>query len=78
VNQVKVNVSQTPGLVLRLSHSLGMLALVVVVPQLGRDEDVLALDEALGDGALDALACLLFVLVVVGSVEAAVSRLDSL
>lgn len=78
VNQVQINVSQPPSLVLRLGHSIGMLALVVVVPELGGDEDVLALNETFGDGTLDALSRLLFVLVVVGSVEAAISSLDSL
>lgn len=55
-----------------------MLALVVVVPELGGDKDVLTLDEALADGALDTLASLLLVLVVVRSVEESVTSLDGL
>jgi hypothetical protein len=55
-----------------------MLALVVVVPELGGDEDVLTLDEALADGALDTLTSLLLVLVVVRSVEESVTSLDGL
>lgn len=78
MNQVQVDVSKTPGFVLCLGHGIGMFPLVVVVPELGSDEDVLALDQALGDRALDSLACLLFVLVVVSSIEAAVASLDRL
>lgn len=78
VDQIKINVSETPGLVLELGHGQGMLALVVVVPELGGDKDVLTLDEALADGALDTLASLLLVLVVVRSVEESVTSLDGL
>jgi hypothetical protein len=78
VNQVEVDVPQTPGLVLELGHLESMLAAVIVVPELGGDEDVLALHQTLGDGALDALASLLLVLVVVGTVEQAVAGLDGL
>jgi hypothetical protein len=41
-----------------------VFAAVVVVPELRGDEDVLALDEAVLDGTLDALTGLFFVLVV--------------
>jgi hypothetical protein len=41
-----------------------VFAAVVVVPELRGDEDVLALDEAVLDGTLDALAGLFFILVV--------------
>ena len=78
MDQIKINVSETPGLVLELGHGQGMLALVVVVPELGGDKDVLTLDEALADGALDTLASLLLVLVVVRSVEESVTSLDGL
>lgn len=78
MDQVEIDVSETPGLVLELGHGQGMLALVVVVPELGGDKDVLTLDEALADGALDTLASLLLVLVVVRSVEESVTSLDGL
>jgi hypothetical protein len=52
--------------------------LVVVVPELGDDEDVFALDEAFFDGALDALACFALVLIVVCAVEEAITDLDGL
>lgn len=55
-----------------------MVFLVVVVPEFGDDEDFFALDEAFVDGALDALAGLALVLVVVGAVEEAVADLDGL
>jgi hypothetical protein len=51
---------------------------VIVVPELGDDEDVLTLDESLVDGTLDALSCFLFVLVVVCTVEEAVADFDGL
>ncbi|TKW52727.1 hypothetical protein CTA1_11257 [Colletotrichum tanaceti] len=78
VDEEQVDVAQPPGLVLLLGHGDGVLPAVVVVPQLGRDEDVLALHEPVGDGAADTLAGLLFVLVVVGAVEEAVTGLDGL
>jgi len=55
-----------------------MVFLVVVVPEFGDDKDFFALDEAFFDGALDALAGFVFVLVVVGAVEEAVADFDGL
>lgn len=78
MDEVEVNVPKTPGVILGLGHGKGMLTAVVVVPQLSGDEDVLALNEAFLDGALNTLAGLLFVLVVVGAVKAAIPGLDSL
>lgn len=46
-----------------------MFPLVVVVPQLGGYEDVLALDKALLDSSLDTLARFLLVLIVVCTIE---------
>jgi len=78
VNEIQINVSQTPSLVLSFRLSESMVFLVVVVPELGHDKDFFALDEAFFDGALDALACFALVLVVVGAVEEAVADLDGL
>lgn len=55
-----------------------MVLLVVVVPELGDDEDVFTLDETFFDGTLDALACFAIVLVVVCAVKEAVADLDGL
>lgn len=56
-----------------------VLGLVVVVPKLGGDEDVLALQAGdLSQGTLQALANLLLVLVDLGQVEVAVSGLEGL
>lgn len=55
-----------------------MLLAVVVVPELSGDEDFFTLHEALVDSALDTLAGLLFVLVVVRSIEEPVACLDGL
>lgn len=55
-----------------------MLAAVVIVPELGRYEEVFALHKTVLDGALDALAGLLLILIIIGSVEASVTCLDGL
>lgn len=78
MNEIQINVSQTPSLVLGFGLSESMVFLVVVVPEFGDDEDVFALDEAFVDGALDALACFVLVLVVVGAVKEAVADFDGL
>ena len=75
MNEVQINVSQTPNLVLSFGLGESMVFLVVVVPELGDDENLLTLDKAFFDGALDALACFALVLVVVCAVEEAVSDL---
>lgn len=76
VHQEEVDVAEAPGLVLELGHLEGVLALVVVVPQLGGDEELLTLDQAVGDGLADSLAGLGAVGVVPGSIELAVAELD--
>jgi hypothetical protein len=53
-----------------------MLALVVVVPELGSDEEVLSLDQALINGASNTLASLGAVGVVPSTIEVTVSELD--
>lgn len=78
VDQVQVNVVQTPGFKLQLRHLENILALVVVVPQLGGDEKVFTLDQAIGDSLADALASFLFVLVVVRTIKQSISDLDGL
>lgn len=78
VNEEEVDVAQTPDLVLLAHHVDGNVLAVVVVPELGGDEDVLALHQTLADGPPDALAGLLLVLVVVGAIEQPVAGLDSL
>lgn len=78
VNEEQINVPETPGLVLGLGHLQGVLFSMIVVPQLGGDKNVLALHQPLLDGASNALAGFLFVLIIVGAVEQAVSCLDCL
>lgn len=78
MNKIQINVSQPPSLVLGFRLSESVVFLVIVVPELGDYEDVFALDEAFFDGALDALACFVLVLVVVGAVEEAVADFDGL
>lgn len=76
MDEVEVEVVETPLGHLTLGHGHGMLAAVVVVPELRGDEEILALDEAVLDGPVDALARLGAVAVVVGAVDMAVAHLD--
>lgn len=78
MNQVQVDVAKAPRFVLRLCHLDGMLLAVVVVPQLGGDEDVLALYKAFLDSSLDTLAGFLLVLVVVRPIEQTIPNFDGL
>jgi hypothetical protein len=78
MDEVQVDVTQTPGVVLGLGHGQCVVSAVVVVPQFGGDKDVLALHQPFLDGALDAQAGLVLVLIVVGPVEQAVALFDGL
>lgn len=78
MDQVQVDVAKAPGFVLCLCHLNGMLLAVVVVPQLGGDENVLALDKAFLDGSLDALAGFLLVLVVICTIEETIANFNRL
>lgn len=78
MNEVQINVSQTPSVVLSFRLGESMVFLVVVVPELGDDENLLTLDKAFFDGALDALACFALVLVIICAVEEAVADFDCL
>lgn len=74
-----VEVVQTKLLQGIVQRGLNLLGLVAVVPQLGGDEDVLALQAGdLGEGLLDALADLALVLVDLGQVQVAVAGLEGL
>ena len=78
MNEVKIDVPQTPRFVLRFRLSKSMVFLMVVVPEFGDDENLFTLDEAFFDGALDALACFVLILVVVCAVEKTVADFDGL
>ena len=60
VDQVQIDVLQLEPLEARLARPLGLLVAVVVVPALGRDEDLLAIEsrgvDRLADGALVAVS----------------------
>ena len=64
MDEVQVEVFQPEVLQLLARNRLDLVALVERVPQLGHHEELLALDEAVLDGACNALADLLFVAVV--------------
>jgi hypothetical protein len=78
VNKIEIDPTQPPRFVLRFGLCESVFFAVVVVPELGDDEDVFTLDESFVDGALDALSCFLFVLVVVSAVEETVAYFDGL
>ena len=61
---MKKNVLKTPPLELLAADRLHLVSLVEGVPELGDNEQILALDETLIDGALDTLSALLLVTVV--------------
>ena len=73
VNEVQIDVTQSPCFVLRFCLSKCVILLVIVVPELRNDEDLFTLHEAFFDGSLDALACFMLVLVIICSVEQAVA-----
>ena len=64
VDQVEVEVVDTPVSELLADNGLDAVAVVEGVPELGDDEELLALDDALLDGAGNTLAALLLVAVV--------------
>lgn len=64
VDEVQVEVVNAPVGELLAGYGLDLLGVVERVPELGGDEEVFALDEALLDGARDALAALDFVAIV--------------
>jgi len=64
VDQVEVEVVDAPVSKLLANNGLNTLAVVEGVPELGDDEEVLALDDALRDGTGNALAALNLVAVV--------------
>ena len=64
MDNVQVEVVDAPVVELLLADRLDAVAVVEGVPQLGDEEEVFALDEAVLDGAGDALARLHFVAVV--------------
>jgi hypothetical protein len=64
VDEVEVEVVDTPVFELLLANGLDLLAVVEGLPKLGDDEEVFALDEAVLDGAGYTLAALDFVSVV--------------
>lgn len=78
MDEVKIDVSQPPRLILGFRLSKGVVFLVVVVPELGDNENFFTLDQAFSDGALDALAGFVLVLVVIGAVKEAVADFDGL
>lgn len=78
VDEIQIDISKTPRLILGLGKGKGMFFCMVVIPKLRGDKDILTFHKSFLDSALDTLACFPFVLVIVCSVEESVSRLDGL
>ena len=78
MDQEQVEVAETPGLILEAGLLERVLPLMVVVPELGGDEEILALDDTLLNGTADALSCLGAVGVVPRAVDVAVANLDGI
>jgi len=76
VDNVKVEVVNAPVSELLLANGSNAVLVVERVPQLGDNEEVLALDKTLVDCALDTLAGLDLVAVVAGAVKQTVASLD--
>jgi hypothetical protein len=64
MDQVEIEILETPVGELLLDDGLNTLAIVESVPQLGDDEEILTLDEAILDGTGNTLTALLLVAVV--------------
>jgi hypothetical protein len=76
VDQVEVDVVEAEVIERAMAGGEHVLALVVRVPQLGRNPQLLALAHALGKEALERRADRLLVPIVAGAVEVAVARRD--
>lgn len=78
VDQIEIDVTQAPCFALGFGLCESVFFAVVVVPELGYDEDVFTLDEPFVDSAFDALSCFSLVLVVVRAVKETISDFDGL
>jgi hypothetical protein len=78
MDQIKINVTQPPGLILSFGHCQGVVMTVVVVPQLGGNEYILSLDYTRINGSANTFSRCGFVLVVIGTVEESVSFFNCL
>jgi hypothetical protein len=76
VDEVKVNVLELQLLQDLLQLDLDELPLVEGIPEFARDEEVLALDNSLGDFRVDGLADLLLVAIDVGAIDVPVANVD--
>jgi hypothetical protein len=75
VHQIEVNIVKTQ--VLQAGFETLLNAVVVRAPQLGGDEEILALDDSSVNGLLDALANLVLVTIAESTVNVTVTRLNS-
>ena len=78
MDEEKIDIAQAPSLVLSLRHGQGVGLAVIVVPQLGGDENVLALHQTLLNRPLDAVSGPLFILVVISPVKKSISDFEGL
>lgn len=78
MDQQKIDVAQTPCLVLLLDHWQRMLLAVIVVPKFCGDKHFLAFHDSFVNGTLNALTSFFLILVVVCSIKKPVACLDRL
>jgi hypothetical protein len=78
MNEVEVDVSQTPGFILRLSHGHSVFSAVVIIPQLRGDEDLFPFNQAFINRTFNALTGFVLVLIVVCAVEETIAYPDGL
>lgn len=78
MDQIEVNISQAPRIILRLGHGQRMFVTMIIVPQLGGNKYILSFDQTCIDGSPDTFTGLCFILVVVCTVEKSVSFFDCL
>jgi hypothetical protein len=77
VDEEKIKVVDLPVGELAAGDRLDVLLVVVSLPELGDDEEVLSLHDALFDGAGDTLTTSLLIAVVASTIEQTVTSLDS-
>jgi hypothetical protein len=76
MNQKEIEVLKTPISKGALGKRDSMVLLMEGVPELGSDENVLTLDDAIGNGTADTFTAFLLVAVVLGTVNESVTSLN--
>ena len=78
MNEVEVDISQTPGFILRLGHGHSVFSAVVIIPQLRGDEDLFSFNQTFINRAFNTLTGFVLILIIVCAVEETIAYLDGL